>query len=559
MTNLRSGLEPIETASVEELRSLQLERMKKSLAHAYNNSPFYKKQFDDVGVHPSNLNTLADIAKFPFTVKSDLRDNYPFGMFAVPQKDIVRIHASSGTTGQPTVVGYTQNDIDMWANVVARSIRAAGGTCDDICHISYGYGLFTGGMGAHYGAERLGCLVIPMSGGQTQKQVQLIKDFNPHIIMVTPSYALNIADEMDRQGIDPKSLNLRVGIFGAEPWTNAMREEIEKRLDIQAVDIYGLSEVIGPGVAMECLETKDGPTVWEDHFYPEIIDPVTGEVLPDGEEGELVFTSLTKEALPIIRYRTRDLTRLLPGTARPMRRMDKITGRSDDMLIIRGVNVFPTQVEEQILAIEHLSPHYLIEVTKEGNLDKVAVSVEPSRPLTENEEQFATKELQSKIKTMIGISCKILLKVSNYLPRSEGKAKRVIDKRLFSPFKDSVKRCIDSPTFIESFYKKFITENEDIAKIFVNTDMKSQYSMLKNSLMILMTASLDSTEAQSHLDMIGKSHSRSQHNIAPELYDKWLDCLISAAKEHDELFDLTIETAWRKTLTHGISAMKAMY
>ena len=429
MENLRSGLEPIETASIEELRSLQLARMKNSLTHAYNHSPFYKKQFDDANVHPSNLNTLADIAKFPFTVKSDLRDNYPFGMFAVPQKDIVRIHASSGTTGQPTVVGYTQNDIDMWANVVARSIRAAGGTRNDICHISYGYGLFTGGMGAHYGAERLGCMVVPMSGGQTQKQVQLIKDFNPHIIMVTPSYALNIADEMDRQGIDPKSLNLRVGIFGAEPWTNAMRKEIERRLNIQAVDIYGLSEVIGPGVAMECLETKDGPTVWEDHFYPEIIDPITGEVLPDGEEGELVFTSLTKEALPIIRYRTRDLTRLLPGTARPMRRMDKITGRSDDMLIIRGVNVFPTQIEEQILDISELSPHYLIEVSKDGNLDKVQVSVEPNKILNESEAQTATKLLQGKIKTMVGISCTVMLKKTGDLPRSEGKAVRVIDNR----------------------------------------------------------------------------------------------------------------------------------
>ncbi|WP_426357493.1 phenylacetate--CoA ligase PaaK [Pseudocolwellia sp. HL-MZ19] len=429
MENLRKNLEPIETASIEELRSLQLERMKKTLTHAYNNSPFYKQQFDNAGLHPDDLKTLEDIAKFPFTVKSDLRDNYPFGMFAVPQKDIVRLHASSGTTGQPTVVGYTQNDIDMWANVVARSIRAAGGTCEDICHISYGYGLFTGGMGAHYGAERLGCMVVPMSGGQTQKQVQLIKDFNPHIIMVTPSYALNIADEMDRQGIDPKSLNLRVGIFGAEPWTNAMREEIERRLNIQAVDIYGLSEVIGPGVAMECLETKDGPTIWEDHFYPEIIDPVTGKVLPDGEEGELVFTSLTKEALPIIRYRTRDLTRLLPGTARTMRRMDKITGRSDDMLIIRGVNVFPTQVEEQLLSVKNLSPHHLIEIYKDGNLDKVVINVEPNRELTDIEAFDAIQELQANIKTMVGISSKVVLKSIGHLPRSEGKAKRVIDKR----------------------------------------------------------------------------------------------------------------------------------
>jgi len=559
MIDPKAGLEPIELASVDELRKLQLARMKHSLTHAYNNSPFYKTQFDEAGIHPSALESLSDLAKFPFTVKSDLRDNYPFGMFAVPQKDIVRIHASSGTTGQPTVVGYTQNDIDMWANVVARSIRAAGGTCEDICHISYGYGLFTGGMGAHYGAERLGCMVVPMSGGQTEKQVQLIKDFNPHIIMVTPSYALNIADEMDRQGIDPKTLNLRVGIFGAEPWTNSMRKEIERRLNIQAVDIYGLSEVIGPGVAMECLETKDGPTIWEDHFYPEVINPETGEVLPDGEEGELVFTSLTKEALPIIRYRTRDLTRLLPGTARPMRRMDKITGRSDDMLIIRGVNVFPTQIEEQILAVENLSPHYLIEVTKDGNLDKVAVSVEPSKPLTNNEGEFATKELQSKIKTMIGISCKILLKPTGDLPRSEGKAKRVIDKRLISPFKDSVKRCLETPAFIDSFYQSFIAQNEGVAKMFAHTNMNNQRSMLKSSLMIMMTTSLDSAEAQSHIDMIGKSHNRTGHNISPELYDTWLNCLIKAAKEHDEFFDASIENAWRKTLAHGINAMKAMY
>lgn len=559
MEKLRSGLEPIETVSIEELRSLQLKRMKNSLTHAYNNSPFYKKQFDDAGVRPSDLQSLADIAKFPFTVKTDLRDNYPFGMFAVPQKDIVRIHASSGTTGQPTVVGYTQNDIDMWANVVARSIRAAGGTCEDICHISYGYGLFTGGMGAHYGAEKLGCMVVPMSGGQTQKQVQLIKDFNPHIIMVTPSYALNIADEMDRQGIDPKTLNLRVGIFGAEPWTNAMREEIERRLDIQAVDIYGLSEVIGPGVAMECLETKDGPTIWEDHFYPEIIDPITGKVLPDGEEGELVFTSLTKEALPIIRYRTRDLTRLLPGTARPMRRMDKITGRSDDMLIIRGVNVFPTQIEEQLLSIESLSPHYLIEVSKDGNLDKVAISVEPSKVLTDNEAEFVIKELQAKVKTMVGISSKVIIKPAGSLPRSEGKAKRVIDKRLFSPFKDSVKRCLNNPFFIESFYQNFIAQNEDVAKMFAHTDMKNQHSMLKNSLMIMMTTSLESSEAQTHISMIGKSHSRTGHNIDPKFYDTWLDCLIASAKEHDEFFDSSIENAWRKTLAFGISIMKDMY
>lgn len=421
--------EDIESASIEELRSLQLQRMKKTLEHAYNNSPFYKQQFDKEGVHPRDLNSLEDLAKFPFTVKSDLRDNYPFNMFATPMSDVVRIHASSGTTGQPTVVGYTQNDIDVWADIVARSIRAAGGKRDDMVHVSYGYGLFTGGLGAHYGAERLGCTVIPMSGGQTIKQVQLINDFNPDIIMVTPSYMLNIADEIERQGIDPKSLNLRVGIFGAEPWTNAMRKDIEERLGIDAVDIYGLSEVMGPGVAMECIETKDGPTIWEDHFYPEIINPETGEVLPDGEEGELVFTSLTKEALPIIRYRTRDLTRLLPGTARTMRRMDKITGRSDDMMIIRGVNVFPTQIEEQILTIPALSPHYQILLEKSGNLDTLTIKVEKSKELSDSEEKSAIKELQSSIKTLVGVSSKVIVVEKEAIPRSEGKATRVIDNR----------------------------------------------------------------------------------------------------------------------------------
>jgi len=350
-------------------------------------------------------------------------------MFATPMSDVVRIHASSGTTGQPTVVGYTQNDIDVWADIVARSIRAAGGKREDMVHVSHGYGLFTGGLGAHYGAERLGCTVIPMSGGQTIKQVQLINDFNPDIIMVTPSYMLNIADEIERQGIDPKSLNLRVGIFGAEPWTNAMRKDIEERLGIDAVDIYGLSEVMGPGVAMECIETKDGPTIWEDHFYPEIINPETGEVLPDGEEGELVFTSLTKEALPIIRYRTRDLTRLLPGTARTMRRMDKITGRSDDMMIIRGVNVFPTQIEEQILTIPALSPHYQILLEKSGNLDTLTIKVEKSKELSDSEEKSAIKELQSSIKTLVGVSSKVIVVEKETIPRSEGKATRVIDNR----------------------------------------------------------------------------------------------------------------------------------
>lgn len=422
-------LESIEKASIDELRALQLERMQKSLHHAYENSPHYRKAFDAHGVHPSELKDLADLSKFPFTTKQDLRENYPFGMFATPMDDIVRVHASSGTTGKPTVVGYTQNDIDTWANVVARSIRAAGGRRKDLVHVAYGYGLFTGGLGAHYGAERLGCTVIPMSGGQTEKQVQLIQDFNPNIIMVTPSYMLNIADEMERQGVDPHKLNLRLGIFGAEPWTGSMREELEQRLGIDAIDIYGLSEVMGPGVAMECAETKDGPTIWEDHFYPEIINPETGEVVPDGEEGELVFTSLSKEALPIIRYRTRDLTRLLPGTARTMRRMDRITGRSDDMLIIRGVNVFPTQIEEQIIGTEGLAPHYLIEVDRNGNLDTMSVQVESQSNMDDSQKQRTSKELQHHIKSIVGVSTKIEIVPPGAVPRSEGKAKRVIDHR----------------------------------------------------------------------------------------------------------------------------------
>ena len=428
---LRGALDSIETASIDELRNLQLNRMQWSLAHAYNNVPAYKKLCDEKGVHPFDLKTLADLSKFPFTTKDYLRDNYPFGTFAVPNNEVVRIHASSGTTGKPTVVGYTQNDIDIWADVVARSIRAAGGHYGDKVHISYGYGLFTGGLGAHYGAERLGCTVIPMSGGQTEKQVQLMRDFDPDVIMVTPSYMLNLIDEMERQGLDPRDTSLRLGIFGAEPWTDEMRKNIETRLGIDAVDIYGLSEVMGPGVAMECIETKDGPTIWEDHFYPEIIDPNTGEVLPDGEYGELVFTSLTKEALPIIRYRTRDLTRLLPGTARPMRRIDKITGRSDDMLIIRGVNVFPTQIEEQILKIPALAPHYEIVVTRDGNLDKVQVKVELA-PGAENQGAVPadiSKELQHHIKSLIGISTTVNIVAEGAIPRSEGKAKRVFDER----------------------------------------------------------------------------------------------------------------------------------
>ncbi|WP_435105081.1 phenylacetate--CoA ligase PaaK [Arhodomonas sp. AD133] len=425
-------LEPVETCSLDELRHIQLERLRWSLNHAYKNVPFYRESFDRAGVHPNELNSLADLAKFPFTYKNDLRDNYPYGMFAVPMSDVVRIHASSGTTGRPTVVGYTRNDIDTWANAVARSIRAAGGSANDVVHVAYGYGLFTGGLGAHYGAEKLGCTVVPMSGGQTEKQVQLIQDFKPTIIMVTPSYMLNIADEFERQGLDPRQTSLRVGIFGAEPWTDAMRAEIEERFDIDAVDIYGLSEVMGPGVAQECVETKDGPTIWEDLFYPEIIDPETGEVLPDGEEGELVFTSLTKEALPIIRYRTRDLTQLLPGTARTMRRMGRITGRSDDMLIIRGVNVFPSQIEERICKQGQLAPHYQIEVWREGHMDKVAVYVEPRQDLGEidDEEKIAiAKDLQHHIKSYIGISTEARVLNPGEVERSQGKAKRVIDKR----------------------------------------------------------------------------------------------------------------------------------
>ena len=428
-------LEPIERASRDELQALQLERLKWSLHHAYENVPHYRAAFDAAGVHPEDLKSLSDLARFPFTDKKTLRDNYPFGLFAVPREQVVRIHASSGTTGKATVVGYTQRDIDTWAGVVARSIRAAGGRAGDMVHISYGYGLFTGGLGAHYGAERLGCTVIPMSGGQTEKQVQLIRDFQPDIIMVTPSYMLNLADEIERQGIDPHDLKLRLGIFGAEPWTDELRRAIEQRLGIDALDIYGLSEIMGPGVAMECIETKDGPTIWEDHFYPEIIDPVTGQVLPDGQLGELVFTSLSKEALPMVRYRTRDLTRLLPGTARPMRRIGKITGRSDDMLIIRGVNVFPTQIEEQVLKIKQLSELYEIHLYRNGNLDSVEVHVElrsDSQYLDEGQRKQVVGELAKQIKTYIGISTQIQLQPCGTLKRSEGKACHVYDKRLAS-------------------------------------------------------------------------------------------------------------------------------
>lgn len=433
--NTTLPLDPIETASRDELAALQLERLKWSLKHAYENSPVYQRKFDEAGVHPDDVQTLADLARFPFTTKKDLRDSYPFGMFAVPQEQVSRIHASSGTTGKPTVVGYTARDIDTWANVVARSIRAAGARRGDKVHVSYGYGLFTGGLGAHYGAERAGLTVIPFGGGQTEKQVQLIRDFRPDIIMVTPSYMLSIADELERQGIDPAQSSLRIGIFGAEPWTNDMRNAIEKRMGIDAVDIYGLSEVMGPGVASECVETKDGPTIWEDHFYPEIIDPDTGEVLPDGELGELVFTSLTKEALPIIRYRTRDLTRLLPGTARTMRRMEKITGRSDDMMIVRGVNVFPTQIEELLLKQHALAPHYQIVLTKEGPLDVLTLNVEPCPETAPDIAALnsAKQALTYDIKALIGISAAVNVLAVNGIERSVGKARRVVDKRKANP------------------------------------------------------------------------------------------------------------------------------
>ena len=420
-------LHSIETASVDELRQLQLERLRQSVRHAFDNSPMYRDKFREHDIHPDDLDNLEDLDKFPFTTKQDLRDNYPFRTFATPIENVVRVHASSGTTGKPTVVGYTQNDINTWADVAARSIRAAGGQAADKVHVSYGYGLFTGGLGAHYGAERLGCAVIPFGGGQTERQVQLIIDFDPDIIMVTPSYMLNIADEMERQGVNPRDLSLRLGIFGAEPWTDAMRTEIEARTDIQAVDIYGLSEVIGPGVAQECIETKDGPTIWEDHFYPEVVRPDTGEPVSEGEEGELVFTSLTKEAMPVIRYRTRDLTRLLPGTARTMRRMAKITGRSDDMMIIRGVNVFPSQIEEHLLTIKGLSPHYQIELSKEGNMDVMTINVEKAK--TDADGDTMAADLSHRVKTFIGVSSAVRVHSPGSIVRSEGKAKRVVDNR----------------------------------------------------------------------------------------------------------------------------------
>ena len=422
-------LDAIETASRDEIHALQLQRLKATLQHAYSNVPHYRQAFDAKGVHPDDLKQLADLAKFPFTVKKDLRDNYPFGLFAVPREEVVRLHASSGTTGKPTVVGYTANDISNWADLVARSIRAAGGRKGDIIQVAYGYGLFTGGLGAHYGAERLGCTVIPMSGGQTEKQIQLIQDFKPKIIMVTPSYMQVIIEEMARQNIDARDTSLKIGIFGAEPWTEAMRREIEGKAAIDAVDIYGLSEVMGPGVASECIESKDGPVVWEDHFLPEIIDPETGAVLPDGSEGELVFTSLTKEALPIVRYRTRDLTRLLPPTARAFRRMGRIVGRSDDMLIIRGVNVFPTQIEEIVLAHDKLSGQYQLHVSREGLLDEVEVHCE-MQPGAEGDAIAIAGWVQHRVKTLVGISTRVKVLTPDSIERTlTGKARRVIDKR----------------------------------------------------------------------------------------------------------------------------------
>ncbi len=423
-------LEPIETASRDEIAALQLERLKWSLRHAYENVPFYRKKFDEAKVRPDDLKELSDLAKFPFTTKQDLRDNYPFGMFAVPREEVVRIHASSGTTGKPTVVGYTKNDIRTWAKLMARAFRSAGLRKGDILHNAYGYGLFTGGLGAHYGGEELGLTVIPVSGGMTARQVTLINDFRPDGIAVTPSYMLAILDEFRNQGLDPRESSLKVGIFGAEPWTNAMRREIEEAFDMHAVDLYGLSEIIGPGVACECVETKDGLHIYEDHFYPEIIDPATGEVLEDGEQGELVFTSLTKEAFPIIRYRTRDLTRLLPGTARSFRRMEKVTGRTDDMMIIRGVNVFPTQIEEQLLKVEGLAPHFQIVLTRDGRMDVMTIRTEALPEAADEAARSAMADrLERLVKENVGISTEVIVGEPGAVPRSQGKAVRIIDER----------------------------------------------------------------------------------------------------------------------------------
>jgi phenylacetate-CoA ligase len=423
-------LDPAERMSVDELRALQLERLRRSLRHAYDNVPHYRRAFEAAGVHPDDLRELADLARFPTTSKEDLRENYPFGMFAVPREQVRRVHASSGTTGRPTVVGYTERDLDIWATVMARSIRAAGGRPGDVLHNAYGYGLFTGGLGAHYGAERLGCTVVPVSGGMTPRQVQLIRDFEPRVIMVTPSYMLTVIDELEQQGVDPRSTSLRIGIFGAEPWTEQMRQEMEQRLGIDAVDIYGLSEVMGPGVAQECVESKDGLHVWEDHFYPEVIDPFSGEVLPEGQEGELVFTSLTKEAMPVVRYRTRDLTRLLPGTARPgMRRMQKVTGRTDDMIILRGVNLFPTQIEELVLGTPGLSPHFSLLLTTRGRMDHLTVQVEARPDCPPERREPAAAELRKAVKDGVGVRVDVAVVDPDTLPRSVGKLKRLIDQR----------------------------------------------------------------------------------------------------------------------------------
>ncbi|WP_329267575.1 phenylacetate--CoA ligase [Streptomyces pseudovenezuelae] len=414
----------------EQLRELQLDRLRATLRHAYEHVELYRRKFDEAGLKPDDCRAPEDLSRFPFTTKADLRDTYPFGMFAVPMDQVRRVHASSGTTGRPTVVGYTENDLSMWADVVARSIRAAGGRPGHKVHISYGYGLFTGGLGAHYGAERAGCTVIPASGGMTARQVQIIQDFRPEIIMVTPSYMLTLLDEFERQGVDPRSTSLKVGIFGAEPWTEEMRREIEERLDIHAVDIYGLSEVIGPGVAQECVETKDGLHVWEDHFYPEVVDPITGEALPDGEEGELVFTSLTKEALPIIRYRTRDLTRLLPGTARPaFRRIEKITGRCDDMIILRGVNVFPSQIEEIVLRVPGVAPHFQVQLTRRGRMDHMTVRVEARPGAGPDQREAAAKAIAKGVKDGVGVSVEVAVVDPETLERSLGKLRRVKDLR----------------------------------------------------------------------------------------------------------------------------------
>jgi phenylacetate-CoA ligase len=425
-----SGYDELRTWTVDRVRSDQLTAFRETVRLAYASVPHYQSALDAVGVHPTDIRSLADIARLPFTTKEDLRQNYPFGMFAVPREEVVRVHASSGTTGRPTVVGYTRGDLDVWAEVMARSIHAAGGRPGDIVHVAYGYGLFTGGLGAHYGAERLGCTVVPISGGMTERQVQLIRDFQPRVIMVTPSYFLSILDEMEQQGLDPKASSLRIGIFGAEPWTESMRREVEQRTALDAVDIYGLSEVIGPGVAQEAVETKDGLHVWEDHFYPEIVDPITGNVLPEGERGELVFTSLTKQAMPVLRYRTRDLTRLLPGTAYPaFRRIEKITGRSDDMMIVRGVNVFPTQIEELVLAESGLAPYFQCVLTRPGRLDELTILVESEEPMAESAQNDLVVRLVSRIKDRIGTTCRVEVRDPGGIERSVGKARRVVDQR----------------------------------------------------------------------------------------------------------------------------------